>query len=71
MSSLWGLAVVTAVRCKLSRCGRVGHGASVSSIKTISLTTSDAGSKTSFDAFFFTIYLIFAATIAPTGAGWL
>ena len=63
--------VVTAVRCKLLRCGRVGHGLSVSSLRTISLTTSDAGSKKSFDAFFFTRYFIFAATIALTGAGWL
>ena len=43
-----------AVRWRLSRLGRLGQGASVNSFKRISLTTSDAGLKRSFEASFFT-----------------
>ena len=60
-----------AVLCRLSKRGRLGQGASVSSVRSTSLTTSDAGLKTSCLASCLTRHLIFAATIPTTGAAWL
>lgn len=60
-----------AVLCRLAMRGRQGQGASVSSLSSTSLTTSDAGLKTSCLASCLTRHLIFAATIPPTGAAWL
>ena len=60
-----------AVLCRLSKRGRLGQGASVSSLRSTSLTTSDADLKTSCLASCLTRHFIFAATNPPTGAAWL
>ena len=53
---------------RLSKRGRLGERASVSSLRSTSLTTSHARLKTSSSASCLTRHLIFAATIPPTGA---
>ena len=60
-----------AFRFRLSTQCRLGQGASVNSLRRTSLTSSDAGVKTSFAAPSFTRHLVLEATIAPTSAGWL
>ena len=64
--------VQLAVLCRLSMRGRQGQGASVSSLRSTSLTqVSDARLKTSCLASCLTRHLIFVATIPPTGGAWL